>query len=167
MRIGADPERIGLGGDSAGGHMALWTALRCARPPAFLCLLYPLLSVRQDEREGIPPRDRRLRLIGQAAVGYIRRQIADADTAGRLDDFDLGRADLSGLPPAVVAVMGLDPLRPGIERFVRNLEAASTTAHVVRCPSLAHGAFNFAYMSRTAAQALAQTGALLGRVASA
>lgn len=159
--LGADPGRIGLGGDSAGGHMALWLALRARDRPAFLALLYPLLNVAEDQWAGDRLRD--LRFIGRAAVAYIRRQIADYEAAGGLNDFGLDTAEVRGMPPTVVAVMGLDPLRPGIERFCERLRAAGTDVEVVRCPTLAHGAFNFAYVSRKAAHGLQETGEILSR----
>lgn len=41
---GIDPDRIGVMGFSAGGHMAAW-ASRAAEPPAFAVLVYPVISM--------------------------------------------------------------------------------------------------------------------------
>lgn len=161
--LGADPRRIGLGGDSAGGHIAAWLALRGETRPAFLALLYPLLDVGEDEWLGSPLKD--LRFLGRAAVGYIRRQIEDFEAEGGLNDFSLPGRDLSGLPPTVLVEMGLDPLRPGIHAFGEALQAAGVRVERLAFPALAHGAFNFAYLSRTAAHALEKTGEVLRRTA--
>ncbi|HYE43460.1 MAG TPA: alpha/beta hydrolase [Caulobacteraceae bacterium] len=157
--LGADPERIGLGGDSAGGHMAAWLALRGEARPAFLALFYPLLDVGEDEWLGSPLKD--LRFLGRAAVGYIRRQIEDFEAEGGLNDFRLAGRDLSGLPPTVLVETGLDPLKPGIRAFADDLRQAGVRVEHLSFPMLAHGAFNFAYVSHGAAQALENAGEAL------
>jgi len=161
--LGADPARIGLGGDSAGGHMAAWLALRGAVRPEFLVLLYPLLDVEEAQWTGSPLRD--LRFLGRLAVGYIRSQIEDYEAeGGTLDGFHIVDADLSRLPPTVLVEVGLDPLRPGIRAFGEAAADAGVRIETLCWPGLAHGALNFAYLSKQAAQALDDTGAALRRL---
>lgn len=158
--LGCDGGRIGLGGDSAGGHMAAWLALRASARPAFLVLLYPLLDVEAAQWEGSPMKD--LRFLGRLAVGYVRSQIEDfEEEGGSLSAFRITDADLSTLPPTVVVEVGIDPLRPGIHAFVEAAQAAGARILGLSYPTLAHGALNFAYMSKRAAQAIDETGAAL------
>lgn len=161
--LDADPGRIGLGGDSAGGHMAAWLALHGKVRPDFLVLLYPLLDVEETQWNGSPLRD--LRFLGRLAVGYIRSQIEDFEAeGGSLEAFRIVDTDLSRLPSTLLVEVGLDPLRPGIHAFGQAAVKAGARVESLYWPGLAHGAFNFAYLSKQAAQAVDQTGAALRRL---
>ncbi len=161
--LGADPRRIAVGGDSAGGHMAAWTALEASTRPAGLLLLYPLLDVGETEWVGSSLKD--FRFLGRAAVSYIRRQIDDyRSEGGALDGFRIADRDLARLPPTVLVEVGLDPLSPGIRAFGEKARAAGTSIEHRCWPRLAHGAFNFAYLSRQARQAIDETGVELGKM---
>jgi acetyl esterase len=155
-----DPERIGLGGDSAGGHMAAWLALRGEAKPKFLALLYPLLDVEAAQWEGSPMKD--LRFLGRLAVGYVRSQIEDfEETGGSLESFRIVDADFARLPSTVVVEVGIDPLKPGISAFAAAARAAGAPIVDLVYPTLTHGALNFAYLSKQAARAIDETGATL------
>jgi acetyl esterase len=161
--LGVDPDRIGLGGDSAGGHIAAWLALHGEARPAFLTLIYPLLDVDEAQWIGSPLRD--LRFLGRLAVGFIRSQIEDFEAeGGSLADFRIIDADLAKLPPTVLVEVGLDPLRPGINAFGEKVRAAGVPIETLFWSGLAHGALNFAYLSNQAAQAVDDTGAALRRL---
>ena len=161
--LGADPGRIGIGGDSAGGHMAAWLALHGAERPPFLVLLYPLLDVGVEQWEGSPFQD--LRFIGRIAVGYIKSQIEDYEAeGGSLAGFRIMDGDLSRLPPTVLVEVGLDPLRPGVNAFGEAAAKAGVRVEKLAWSGLAHGALNFAYLSKQAAQAVDETGAALRRL---
>lgn len=161
--LDADPEKVGLGGDSAGGHMAAWLALNGPDRPRFLALIYPLLDVDETQWIGSPMKD--LRFLGRLAVGYIRSQIEDyEDAGGSLAAFRVADADLTRLPPTVIVEVGLDPLRPGIAAFGEAVAAAGAPNERLAYATLAHGALNFAYLSKQAAQACDETGAALRRL---
>lgn len=161
--LGADPGKVGLGGDSAGGHIAAWLALHGEQSPRFLALIYPLLDVDETQWIGSPMKD--LRFLGRLAVGYIRSQIEDfQDEGGSLAAFRIVDADLTRLPPTVLVEVGLDPLRPGIAAFGEAVAAAGVRNEWLAYAALAHGALNFAYLSKQAAQACDETGAALRRL---
>jgi acetyl esterase len=163
QELGVDSERVGLGGDSAGAHMAAWLALHGETRPAFLCLIYPLLDLDRAQWIGSPLRD--LRFLGRLAVGFIRSQIEDfEEEGGSLDAFRIVGEDLSKLPPTVLVEVGLDPLRPGIHAFGEQVRAAGVRLEDLYWEGLAHGALNFAYLSKQAAQAVDETGAALRRL---
>lgn len=161
--LGADPNRVGLGGDSAGGHIAAWLSLHGQRRPHFLALLYPLLAVDEAEWIGSPMKD--FRFLGRVAIGFVRSQIEDyEEEGGTLEAFRIVGEDLSILPPTVIVEVGLDPLRPGIHAFADEVRAAGVPVEALAYPTLAHGALNFAYLSKQAALAIDETGAALRRL---
>lgn len=140
--LGADPARIALGGDSAGGNLAAVTAHAAARygepRPAFLLLFYPAVdaSRRRRSRE----------LFGN---GFL---LTDADMDWFMDHYcpDTSQRadprlsilladDLGGLPPTYLAMSGFDPLRDENEEFVRRLTESGVSVVVRRHDDLIHG----------------------------
>jgi acetyl esterase len=112
--IGADPARVGVAGDSAGGNLAAVVSQLTARSggPAPSCqvLIYPAVdfvfetaSHRELENAHIIPRDR----IVWYAQQYLREEADRADTRAA----PVRTADLTGQPPALVITAGFDPLR--------------------------------------------------------
>jgi acetyl esterase len=68
----------------------------------------------------------------------------------------LKATDLSGLPPAVVATAGYDPLRDDGEAYAHALEAAGVRVIHRRFEPLTHGFFGFGPFSAAAREAIAQ-----------
>ncbi|MDA8290585.1 MAG: alpha/beta hydrolase [Actinomycetota bacterium] len=139
--LGLDPDRIGVGGSSAGGCLAAALALRgrdgIGSRAAFALLVYPVTdwtassaSVRRFE----------------GAPGFSGRNVAQMWslylTPGQEPDAYASpalAADLSGLPPTYVSVVELDPLRDeGIE-LARRMIAADVPVELRVFPGLWHG----------------------------
>ncbi|HEU4976014.1 MAG TPA: alpha/beta hydrolase [Baekduia sp.] len=148
-RLGADPQRIAVGGDSAGGNLAAVTAIavRDARragdplpPVAFQLLLYPVCDISQKSAS-----------VRRFADGfYLTERNMDwfsdqyvPDRAQRSDPrvSPLLAPDLSGLPPAHVTTCATDPLRDEGEAYARRLREAGVAVAVQRHGQL-HGFFN-------------------------
>ncbi|MGI9182869.1 MAG: alpha/beta hydrolase [Longimicrobiaceae bacterium] len=138
--LGADPERVAVGGDSAGANLAAVVAQRTAhaRPPAAQLLLYPptdRVTARRSHElfgEGFF-----LSLADRAAFSahYFGTSAGEDDPHSS----PLMAADLSRLPPALVVTAGFDVLRDEGEAYARALSEAGTSC-VLHCePSLAHG----------------------------
>ena len=154
--LGADPARIAVGGDSAGGNLAAITAQRARdlggpRIAAQL-LIYP--SVDWAERRP----SRHLFASGffltQADMDwceqhYVSRDVDRKDP--RLSPFRAARLD--NLPPAIVVTAAFDPLRDEGEAYVRALAAAGTPATLLRATGLIHGFANMTAVSRPAREA--------------
>jgi len=128
--IGGDPERVGVGGDSAGGNLAAVVSQQAdGLAPAFQVLIYPGLdgrmqseSIQQLRDAYIIPLDRTTWYLKTYLCGF------DDPTDPR---FSPGLAeDISGLPPTYMVTGGFDPLRDEGTAYAERLAAAGVpTVH--------------------------------------
>ncbi len=167
--LGADPNRIAVAGDSAGGNLAAAVALlaRDAGLDLRLQLLwYPATTWDSSlpsftENADAP-------ILGRAAVGaFSRLYAAGVDLSDPPATLVPARAEsLSGLAPAYIAVAGYDPLRDDGIRYAELLAAAGVPAQVHNAQTLVHGylAYHGVVPAATEAVDLA-LGALRGALA--
>ncbi len=124
--LGVDPERLAVGGDSAGGNLAAVVAQETSRgdgpAPALQVLIVPGVDFTEDR----PSKE-------LFATGYgLTRERIDWYENHYLGDHPrhdprcspLLAEDLSGLPPAYIAVGGFDPLRDEGIAYADALRAA-------------------------------------------
>lgn len=140
--FGADPQRLAVGGDSAGGNLAAAVTLlaRTAGPRlAGQLLVYPNTDQRADRA---PAGDEDPLLFNRHSVDWYRRHYLPdpADAADPLAS-PLLADDLSGLPPALVVTAEYDPLRDEGERYAARLRAAGVPVTLSRYPGMIHGFF--------------------------
>jgi acetyl esterase len=160
-RFGADPQRVAIGGDSAGGNLAA-VVTQLARDageplPALQLLIYPGVDSTRDSNsvnafaEGL--------FLTRADIHWFRdAYLRDADRSDPRASPLLAR-DLSGLPKAIVVSAGFDPLRDEGEAYARALQAAGVQVVQRRYPQLIHGFINLGAVSphaRTALEDVAQ-----------
>lgn len=145
--LGADPARLAVGGDSAGGNLAAAVTLlareRQDPPLVGQLLVYPNTDQLADDaslRENDDPH-----LFNHHSVAwYARNYLRDpADAANPLAS-PLRAADLSGLPPALVVTAEYDPLRDQGEAYAHRLADAGVPVELTRYPGMAHGFFAMA-----------------------
>jgi acetyl esterase len=162
--LGADPARIAVGGDSAGGNLAAAVSLLAREGggprPALQLLIYPV-----TDTEGTMPS----RLT--YAEGYILTKAdMDAFEAAYLPDGAaredarvsvLHAADLSSLPPAYVVTAGFDPLRDEGEAYAARMRAAGTRVAQRRHPGLIHSFANETEVSPTSRAAMLEAAGAL------
>jgi len=144
--LGIDPERIAIGGQSAGGGLAAATAL-LARDRGGPALCFQLLDIPElDDRLETPSMQQFIDtpLLNRPNAIRSWSWYLGSDDAPGSDDVSYYAAparceDLSGLPPTFVAVMEFDPLRDeGLTYAMRLLEAGvSTELHAY--PGTFHG----------------------------
>lgn len=146
--FGADPARVAVGGDSAGGNLAA-VVCQVARNeggpmPVFQLLLYPVTDF-----HGPDTRSKTLFADGY----FLTKPDMDWFEANYLNGAEIDASDprvspliaddLSGLPPALVATAGFDPLRDEGDRYAERLAAAGVVVDHRRFGTLVHGFANF------------------------
>jgi len=153
--LGADPRRIGVMGESAGGNLAAVVALtaRDAGAPEVRhqALLYPSTGL-QDSRS----RDENADAVILTAADM--RRFGELYGGDRSDwrVSPITAPTLAGLPPAVIVVGGHDPLHDDGVRYAEALEAAGVPVRLSEYPAMPHGFLNFPRFARDAVPAMKQ-----------
>jgi acetyl esterase len=159
--IGADPVRIAVGGDSAGGNLAASVAIDLKDDPnypvAFQLLLYP--GIWPDE-ETESRRDLDGPVLTKAAIAWFDKCLAAAGHP-HAHRAMLGRADVAGAAPAFVVTAGFDPLKDEGRDYAARLQAAGVEAKHVEYPHLIHDFFVMAGVSPSVELAVGETAAYL------
>jgi acetyl esterase len=163
--LGADPQRIAVGGDSAGATLATAVAhlARDAAAPALRCqvLLYPVTDAAErfaSYRENGEGFFLTADLMGWFLDQYLPEGVDRTDP--RVSP--LRAADHTGLAPALVVTAEYDPLRDEGEAYGARLAAEGTTVTATRYAGQIHGfAANLAGAMDEGRRALEDAGAQL------
>jgi acetyl esterase len=156
--LGADPQRVGVGGDSAGGNLAAVVSQLASRDggpaPALQLLIYPATDFSRRRRsrelfgEGFLLTNSEMDWFETNYLGAERTHARDPRASPLLAE------DLSGLAPAYVVTAAFDPLRDEGEEYAEALRAAGTPVTVRRFPGFIHAFIAGAGVSRNAREAL-------------
>lgn len=157
-RLGGDPDRVAIGGDSAGGNLAAVTAQSMrdeGRVPALSAqlLLYPVTDF-SSRRPSHAENGEDAFLSRDDMDWFERNYLGEDDQASDPRASPLLASDLSGLPPAVVVTAELDPLRDDGEAYAEALAAAGVPVARRRYDALVHGFFGMGQFSNTAESAV-------------
>jgi acetyl esterase len=160
--LGADPARIVVTGDSAGGNLVAALCQRAETPLALQVLVYPVISA--SAHADFPSR---------AALGDGRFFLRDADIRNAeveyLPDPAVGEepgaspilaaeAVLARLPPALIVTAELDPLRDEGAAYAARLAAAGVPVEYVRVEGTIHAFVLFAGRISKGAAVIAEIG---------
>jgi acetyl esterase len=140
--LGVDPERLAVGGDSAGGNLAAVVSIAARDagdlPITFQLLIYPAT----DMRRGHPSHKTNGQgyVLTSDTITYFHDHYID-DAKHDLDwrASPLLRKDLQGLPPSLVLTAGYDPLRDEGLDYARALTEAGNRATYVCFERQIHG----------------------------
>ena len=152
QKLGVDRNNITLAGDSAGGHLALVTALRLKATrqwqPAQLMLIYPMLdatvrfaSYDHNGQDYIITRDTLL-------SGY-EMYMPQTDPL-HPEVSPLWREDFNGLPPTHIITAEFDPLRDEGEALYQRFQEQGVECTCQRYLGVIHGFFQLAGVSQAA-----------------
>lgn len=156
--LGADPKRVMIGGDSAGGNLAAALAHQCRETggevPFLQFLIYPAVD-RTTEYESLTRFGSGF-LLTRADIDWFTQQYAQGVDPSDPRCYPLFAKDLSGLAPALVVTAGFDPLRDEGEAYARHLQSAGTRCELIRSPRMLHGFINLIGVSPACRSALGQ-----------
>ena len=152
--LGGDPGHLGVAGDSAGGNLAAAVTLRARerRGPAIAAqaLVYPAVDFTTVRPSQVANGEGYL-LTASAIRWFAAQYLGDHDPADPLASPLL--ADLSGLPPAVVATAEFDPLRDEGRAYAEALRDAGVGVDHLDFPGLVHGFMGLGSLSLASARA--------------
>jgi acetyl esterase len=163
--LGADADRVAVGGDSAGGYLSAVVALKAAQegvPCVFQLLVYPATNFADDSES------RRLfahggfyltaEFIDLATESYL---LPDTDRRDPLVSVAFTEKLTEDVAPAHVVTAGFDPLRDEGEAYARMLADAGVPVELKRYPGLIHGFLNVVGVGRSSRAAVAEVAAKL------
>jgi acetyl esterase len=141
-RLGIDPRRVAVGGDSAGGNLAAVVSLmareRGGPSLAQQTLIYPVTNYDLDTPS-----------YHENATGYLltrdgmrwfwRHYLAREEQGTEPYASPLLAPTLAGLPPALVITAGCDPLRDEGEAYAARLRDAGVPVTLTRYEGIFHG----------------------------
>lgn len=143
---GADPDRIAIGGDSAGGNIAIAVTLLCKQQeipqPCYQVLIYPAVDYGLDHPS-----------IEEFADGYFltkankewfRSHFLESEERAADPLVSSLNADLTGLPPALIITAGFDPLRDEGYAFAKRLREQGVDADHLCYTDMIHAFISFA-----------------------
>ena len=142
QRLGIDPRRIGIGGDSAGGNLAAVTAIRARDEggPALACqlLIYPATDAACDTPSYTA--NAAGYLIGVDTMHWFwNHYLGDWPDPADPRVSPLRAPDLADLPPTLVVTAEYDPLRDDGRLFAERLRAAGVPVTHTDYAGMVHG----------------------------
>ena len=158
--IGADPKRISVGGDSAGGNLAAVVAI-LARDDGFPPLASQLLVYPCTAPEPETPSHRKFAqgyvLTREGIVWFYKQYLRNDRDRNDMRFAPLIADDLANLPPALVLVAGYDPLRDEGVEYAKRLVEAGNRVTLTNYEGMIHGFYLMGGAVDAARQAVAQS----------
>jgi acetyl esterase len=161
-RIGGDPERIAVGGDSAGGALAASVAQRGAERDIALraqVLVYPATHLAgeyvstAENASGY--------MLTADAIEWFRSYVRSVSDLNDKDLSPLLADDLSAVAPALVVTAGFDPIRDEGIAYAARLREAGVPTRTLHYPDQIHGFLSFDRVLRSGRDGLVRIGATL------
>lgn len=164
--FGVDPQRIAVGGDSAGGNLAtVVAALSRDRGGPFLkyqLLIYPLVDF-ADNSPSMQQYAKDYFLTRESMDWFTDCYLPSRETMRESSASPLNADDVRGLPPAMILTAEYDPLRDQGETYARKLQSAGVPVELKRYDGMIHAFFSFPGVIDTAKVAMADAGSALKR----
>lgn len=163
--FGADPTRLAVGGDSAGGALAavVCQAMRDRKEagPAFQMLIYPATD--SSRESGSRKAFAEGYFLTKSLMDWFWKAYVPAGTD--LSDLRLSpllATSFEGLPPAFVLTAGYDPLRDEGRAYADRLIDAGVKTTYVNYPGTIHGFFSMTRFLKQGLRANDEAAAVMG-----
>jgi acetyl esterase/lipase len=139
--IQADPDRLAVGGDSAGGHLAATVALmaRDRKGPRIdlQVLIYPITDYNFNTPSYIENKEGYM-LTRDLMIWFWNQFIEDENQANDPYVCPLRAENLSDLPPTLIVTAEYDPLCDEGEAYGKKLQEAGVNVTLSRYPGMIH-----------------------------
>jgi len=145
--LGADPLKLAVCGDSAGGNLSAVLALLARESgPAirFQVLIYPVTTAASGDLPSHTEFGEGYVLSLKAMCYFSGHYFGASATAPDFRGAPLLADDLSGLPPALILVGGYDALRDDGVVYADRLSEAGVPVTLINYQGLSHGFINMA-----------------------
>lgn len=161
--LGCDPDRLAIGGDSAGANLAAVVTQSARVPFRFQLLVYPVADARgvtasyEELSEGFG-------LTRSGMAWFVEHYLSGG--AGAVDDplvspLLADDAAFAASPPTLVITAELDPLRDEGEAYAERLRAAGVPVETTRYDGMIHGFLAMGAVLADGRRALSQAGEAL------
>ena len=163
--LGCDPDRLAIGGDSAGGNLAAVVTQREAIPFRLQVLVYPVTDARAGSDSYTAYRDGPY-LTAAGMHWYIEHYLSGAEGARddpRVSPLLAGDEALARSPATLVITAELDPLVDEGEAYAERLRAVGVETTVTRYDGMFHGFIWYADFVDDARSALEEVADALAR----
>lgn len=155
--LGADGTRVALAGESAGGNLAVATAIRArdagATMPKAILSVYPVAGT--DLNTLSYQENAQAYVLNRANMPWFLYHTMSTTADAKDPRLNLVAADLHGLPPVTLVQAQIDPLRTEGEMLADRLRAAGVTVNQRLFPNVTHEFFGAAAVMDEAKQAQA------------
>lgn len=162
--LNIDPEKIAVGGDSAGGNLAAVMAQMAQDSGEFAVALQVLIYPMTDQSREYPSYERNesgYMLTRKALHWFMDNYIPDPQDRTDPRASPMLRENLKGLPPALIIAAEFDPLVDENEAYANRLKQAGVSTDYVCFPGMVHPFFTLGGVVEDAAKAEAMIGTAL------
>lgn len=164
-RLGIDPARLAVGGDSAGGNLAAVISIksRDEHGPAIAkqVMVYPVTEVSRMDTPSYQEFADGYQLTKSEMEWFRDLYLRGPEDAANPHASPLLAPDLRGLPPALILTAECDPLRDEGEAYARRLESAGVPVTCRRYAGMIHPFFSLSGAIPQAFEAFDQIAAAL------
>jgi acetyl esterase len=164
--LGINPDKLAVGGDSAGGNLAAVVAQLAKAEGApkigFQFLVYPVTDHDYSTQSYSDNADGYL-LTKESMVWFWNHYLSHEGDGKHPKASPAKAVDLTGLPPALVLTAEFDPLRDEGEAYAARLRSAGVHVEMTRYPGQIHGFYAIAAMD-DGKKAIAQGASALKRI---